>query len=856
MNVVTRLARWIALAWALGTALALYYTAHNLGVHTDTADMVSAELPFRRTLEAYEQRFPQLVDQVVVVIDGVTPEASRSAARELTARLEAEDEIFDSVFAPGVEPFFERHGLLYMSPGELEELADRLAGVQPYLGRLTADQSLRGVLALLADALQAVREGTFVDLEPILERVNKALQTGLEGRSAPLSWQSLMMGAEEGLGDRRQFILLEPRLDYASLFPAEPALQTVRRHAQALGIDDTRGVRLRLTGGIVLDHQELQSASRGAGIAALGALLMVIAILWIGLRSLVSVAAALLTLLSGLALTAAFAAAAVGHLNLISVAFAVLYIGLGIDFAIHVCMRYRGTHAAGVPHPSALHQATGALAPSLTLCAVTTALAFYSFVPTHYAGVAELGLISGTGMFIGLVSSLILLPALLHLWRSLHSAQPALGRAPEWLAGFPTRHQRGIRRATLALSLGSLALLPLVRFDHNPLNLQDPDNEGVATLRDLAANSEASPWSAVVLAPDAASTRALGTELGALETVHEARELFSFIPENQDEKLGIIDDMRILVGPLLYGASTGKPALEDQREAIRSALANLDAHLQSKSPRWADAIERLRDNLLALQGVLEGPEAARTLSIVERNLVATLPESLRLLDAALEAGPVGNGDLPPELVRRWLSADGTYRIEVVPGKNLADDMAALREFVGEVRTVAPEVTGESVLVLEYGDAVLTSFRQALLIAVIMVVVVLGAALRSADAVLVLAPLIVATLLTCACLVLLGIPLNYANIIALPLLLGIGVDNGIHMMREIRNPAVSRGDLLRTSTARAVLFSALTTVFSFGSLSFSAHPGAASMGQLLTIGVLLTLTATLIVLPALAGRRRS
>ena len=859
VGAVTRLAAWIVPAWMLATALACYYTLENLGVYTDTADMVSEELPFRQTHEKYQRQFPRLVDQLVVVVEGRTPELARNGAAALRARLDNEKGLFNTVYAPQLEPFFQRHGLLYQSLAELEDLADNLAGVQPFLAKLATERSLRGLLSLLGDALDAVREGERLDLAPVLEGVNEAIEAALDGRFYRLSWQALLLGGEAHPEDGRFIIIVQPNLDYASLFPAEPAMQAIRRYAHELGIDESRGLRLRLTGGIALDEAQLQSASRGAGIAAGGALVLVLAALLLGLRSLRLVFAALLTLLSGLILTAAFAAAAVGHLNLISVAFAVLYIGLGIDFAIHLGMRYHELVETGEPGPQALESTARSVGRSLILCTLTTAIGFYAFVPTAYAGVAELGLIAGTGMFIGLATSLTFMPALLHLW------PPSTGRSqrlpsrslPDFLARLPVRHGAAVRRGALVLAAASLLLLPLLNFDANPLNLQDPDDEAVATFRDLSAQSETSLWSATVLAPNAAGVQDYIARLNRLGVVDEAVSLYSFVPDDQAEKLALIDDIAMIVGPLFHGtAQPAQPTPNEQLTTLRDTLATLDAYLNADNTPWPEAVTRLRDNLQVLRRALQAPgQATPLLTTLERGLLGTLPETLARLQASLGATSVRLSDLPAALRERWVSHDGTHRIAVYPREAIVADLNALRAFVSGVRTVAPDATDEPVLVLEYGDAVVKSFRQALSIALIMIVVVLLVTLRNlVDTLLVLAPLLLAALLTCAALVVLGIPLNFANIIALPLLLGIGVDNGIHMLREMR--VTPRSELLRTSTARAVLFSALTTVFSFGSLGFSAHPGMAGMGQLLTIGVFLTLVATLLVLPALAGWRRS
>ena len=245
--------------------------------------------------------------------------------------------------------------------------------------------------------------------------------------------------------------------------------------------------------------------------------------------------------------------------------------------------------------------------------------------------------------------------------------------------------------------------------------------------------------------------------------------------------------------------------------------------------------------------------AAELLNRLEHNLLATLPDSLELLEASLQATRITAERLPQDLQQRWLSADGRYRVQVFPKENINDNQA-LRRFVSEVRELAPQATDSPVIMLEAGDAVLAAFQQAFITALVVITLLLLLMLRSLiNTVLVLLPLLLAGLLTTTTVILLGIDFNFANIIALPLLLGIGVDNGIHMIHRLRQGSLAQ--LLHTSTARAMFYSALTTILSFGNLSFSPHQGTASMGQILTIGVLLTLASTLLVLPALYTLQR-
>jgi hopanoid biosynthesis associated RND transporter like protein HpnN len=839
------------------TACALYYALTELGIDTDRADMLSPELAFRQHYETYKQAFPQYVDTFFLVIDADSPEQARRAAALVERRLATANRLFKTVWRPDAGKFFRRYGLLYLDEPALRDLADRLAEVQPFLGTVASDQSLRGLLRMTTLALEQAGAGAKLDLAPLLKAINDAIAANLHGRPYELSWQTLMLGSESPADANRLLILAQPRLDFGRLLPAEPAMQALRHIRQELQLDGSRSVKLCITGTAALEYEEMQSVARGAGLGALISLVLVTAVMLFGLRSPWLVFASLAALLISLILTAGFATLAVGRLNLISIAFAILNIGLGADYAIHLCLRYLELRDHGTPAGDALRAAASDVGSSLVMCAATTSVGFYAFVPTDYAGVSELGLIAGTGIFISLAVSLTVLPALLTLRRGQTRPQrssPASARLREALAQWPFRHARAIRLAALVLAICAAIALPFARFDYNPLNLRDANSESVSTFRDLVEGSDTPPWSITILVDSAGKAQHITSRLRGLKTVSKVVTLRDFVPDHQAQKLAIITDLQLILGlDLATGYARGAPTFAQQMAALRELDRALENHLARTKGRARDLVAALQGNLKRLIKELEGrpPEAARErLHKLERSMIKNLPDTLSMLKAALTAGPVTLASLPAELTRHWRTPAGVYRVEVFPAEDLSAS-SALRSFVNEVRTVAPDATGLPVISLEAGQAVVSAFQQALITSLLVIGLLLWLLMRDLkDVALVLLPLLLGGMLTGAVIVLSGGTFNFANVIVLPLLLGIGVDNGIHMMHRLRGQLSAYGDLLRTSTARAVLYSALTTVVSFGNLAFSAHPGTASMGRLLTIGVLLTVATTLIVLPAL------
>ncbi len=858
VHLTHRYALGLVLLASVATGALLYYTANNLGINTDTAEMLSETLPFRRNYKAFKTAFPQYDDSLLIVIDADTPELAQDASAALAAQLESRSDLFLLVYLPGGDTFFQKHGLMYLNPSELQDLADNLAQIQPFLGRLTRDQTLRGFFSMLTAGMDAVMEGEELGLTPVFDRIQLAIEASIGQQQYSLSWQELMLGTDLTPDDRLRFILTKPQLDYSKPFPAEAAMKEVRRLANNLHLTEENGVRVRLTGDAALEYEELLSVTRGAGIAGILALIMVGIVLFLGLRSSRLVLATLITLIMGLIWTASFAAAAVGHLNLISVAFAVLYIGLSVDYAIHFCLRYKELIQQGVPLSTALEQTARDIGSSLVLCSITTAIGFYAFIPTVFEGVAELGLISGTGMFISLIANLTLLPALLSLMVLTPDTLPAKPKrkgVTAKLLAMPSQNTRLIRIMALVLGLGSTLLLPYITFDSNPMNLRDPDSESVVTFKELLSQSKNSPWTLTVLASNSDDAARFAHSLSELEPVDMSLTLEKFVPTDQEKKLAIIEEIELIVGPeLSENSNQPPPTAKEQIASLRDFSAILEKYLKNTpTAPLSKAANRLHDTLNRFLAGLSTQDPAmrdQTLGNLQTSLLGSLPSRLDALATSLEAEEITRDDLPEDLVEHWVSKDDHYRVTVFPRENLNDN-AAMRRFIDAVRTVAPDAIGFPVIYLEAGDAVVKAFKQAFVMALIAVTVLLLILLRpKSDTLLVLLPLLLAGGLTGAASVVVGIPFNFANVIALPLLLGIGVDSGIHMVHRMRAVPPASGLMLETSTARAVLYSSLTTICSFGNLALSPHRGMASMGALLTIGIGFTLLCTLVVLPAL------
>jgi len=833
-----------------------FYAVTHLGVDTSTAGLVRHSESYRLHRDRYKEAFPDAGKELLVVVEASTPEGARLAAERLVAHLRAETGLFSEVEWAGGGPFFDRHQLLYLDLADLEELVNELAEAQPLMARLSGEPTLPKLFETLALAAGPDAEEVPLELDAVFARLARAIQASRENRSVPVSWTELMSGRDFDEDERRQFIVTYPDLDNGRWLMGDAAIEAVRVAAAELRLAENHGARVRLTGEVAFAHDERRSLQRDGILIAVLSLVLVAVVLWLGLRSVRLIGVSLITLLAGLAMTTAFAAAVVGDLNMISVAFAALYIGIGIDYAIHLGLRVREAQRAGGPPEEAIREVPAALAPTLLTCTVSTGIGFFAFIPTAYRGIAQLGLIAGTGIVITFALSVTFFPALLRLMRYRARPPRPIAEHPvlRRLAGVPQRHGVLIRMVTGVVAVVALLALPWVRFDFNPLNLRDPASESIQTLVAVQSDPRVSYRAVNVLVDSADAEEALVRRFEDDPEIGRVRSFDSLLPENQEQKLALLDELALILGPgtLAVETATAPPTVEERRRALAEFAAVLRG--QPLSP----AGEQLAGEAEAFLAVAAGaPPALRRerWDHLQAMLLGTLPEALRQLSSSLEADRIAPESLPGWLRDKWLGKGGERRVEIRPEESFLSGRT-LERFVDGVQEAAPNAVGPPVAERSIGRAITKSFAQAVIIAVLLIAVLLLVVFRNAgDTLRVLATLGLTGLLTAAATVPLGIAFNFANVIAIPLLLGLGVDATIHLVRRWRKGALSVPDLLRTATARAVVISALTTMCSFSSLAFAGHRGMASMGHLLFAGTLLMLWVNLQLLPAFLGRRR-
>lgn len=841
--------RWTIVA--VGTLLMLgaaVFDVTKFSINTDVEELISENLPWHRRQLEFSKAFPQ--KGILVVVKAPTPENAEQATNLLAQSLSKNPDLFPLVEQPDSGEFFERNGLLFEPLDDVKRSVEGLMKAQLLISTLASDASLRGVMTALSFAAEGV-QARRIRLDQLawpLSRADQTLNDVFSGKPATFSWEELLQGQPLPPNRLRHFIEVQPVLDFKALQPGLKAEQAIRRAAADLDLQNKFGATIGLTGPVPMNDDQFSVIRSSALRDTLTAVFGVLIILWLALRSWKTISSVFLSLMVGLAATAAIGLAIVSSFNLISIAFFVLFVGLGVDFGIQFSVRYR---AERYDHPDlreALRWAARKAGDPLALAAAATAVGFFSFLPTSYRGLSELGLIAGCGMLVAFFCSITLIPAMLALLNPPGEPAPVGFRFLAPLDDFLQRHRIAVIAGTILVVLAGTPLLRHLQFDFNPIDLQSPDSPSVVTYRELQSDPQTTVNDAEVLAPSLEQADATAKRLAALPEVSRTLTLTSFIPADQDQKIAALRNASQRFGRALNPPRI-QPAPSDQEvvAAIQRTAEDLSRAAGNETGPAAESARHVSDLLRQLAGADAGIRAK-----AEAAIVPPLIFDLERLRKSLAPEMVTVKTLPPTMVRDWLAPDGGARVQALP-KGDPNDTNVLRAFAAAVLRAEPTATGAAISYYEAAKTVTSAFVEAGVLAITAIAILLLIALRRVtDVLLTLIPLLLAGVLTLEISVLDGLTLNFANIIALPLLLGVGVAFKIYYIMAWR---AGKTHLLQSTLTRAVIFSAMTTAIAFGSMWASKYPGMSSMGKLMALALLCTMGAAVFFQPVLMGPPR-
>ncbi len=849
VKVCTRFAPFVLILSLVLAVASCVYAERHFAINTDINTLISPDLDWRKRDIQFEQAFDR-EKLILAVVEAPTPELAGSAANALADKLKEDKKNFEAVQPLGSGEFFARNGLLFLPTEDVAKTTAQLESAAPLIEIIAGDPSIRGLTGALETGLAGVKRGqaNLDNAARPFTYISETVEKVLAKAPADFSWRELVSPKPLADADKRSFIEIKPIIDYEALEPGKDATDAIRKAASDLKFADDYHARVRLTGPIPIANEEYSTVQEGAIINGLGTVVIVLVILWLALHSAKIIFAVFVNLFIGLAITTAAGLWLVGSLNLLSIAFAVLFVGLGVDFGIQFSVRYRSERFKNDDLREALAEAARRCAIPLSLAAMATAAGFLCFLPTDYKGIAELGKIAGAGMLVAFISSITALPALLTLINPPGESEPVGYAFLAPVDKFLEDYRVPIIIGTILVAVAGLPLLYFMKFDFNPINLRNPHAESIATFLDLRKDPNTGANAINVMTHSEADAKKIEAKLEKLPEVATVRSLDSFVPADQPAKLKLIEKAAKVLMPVINPEFVD--AAPSDSENVESLKSSVDALRKTAGEGKGPGASASRRLAAALQKLADADQVTRDKA--QNVFVAPLKTTLDGMKALLSAQPVTAKDLPPELTDAWKAKDGLIRVEALP-KGDPNDNDNLRKFADAVLTAEPTAIGGPVSILKSGDTVVRAFIHAGIWALIVISLLLWITLRRfSDVLMTLVPLLVAGAVTLEICVLIGLPLNFANIVAMPLLLGIGVAFKIYYVVAWRE---GRTNLLQTSLTRAIFFSALTTATAFGSLWLSSHPGTASMGKLLALSLVTTLAAVLLFQPALMGKPR-
>ncbi|HEX3409248.1 MAG TPA: MMPL family transporter [Candidatus Binataceae bacterium] len=868
---------WLVIALSLALAAGcVLYTWARLEFRTGQDDLISANNRDSRNYLRFTAEFPDL-DGLIVVVK-VAPDAARAErfADTLAGRLIADKVNVKSVFYRIDARLMGNSALLMLSDKDLEQLNARLTASLPMLEAYGANPTLAALFGIVNAQLDratssitgaeagGAAENSGMDLmlidailgamiaEPEASAQAKA-EPAPSARKASSPWAALdPLGRQAGVmgdgylaSDNGKYLLLNIAARDGAKDGPDP-VDVIQSQVDAVRAQFP-GIDAGMTGGPALARAEESTTQHDMMLGSILAVTGLILLLVVPFRGVVEPLFAIVALLTGVAWSFGFTTVAVGHLNLLSAVFTSVLAGIGINFPIHLMARYDEARRQGLAMPEAVELAVVNTGTGVFASACIMALAFLMPMFTDFKGIAELGLVSAAGLFLCLISALLIFPAMVALRDRGRPAgvRPVVSLTPQRSLLEKLFARPGvIVGVTTIATLGALFLIRGVRFDQNVLKLQASDAEAVRFENTLLYDSGRSSWFAVALAATSAEADRKAAAFHKLPEVTDIETISTYIPEHQAEKRALLGALGQKLAALKISAGA-----HSDGAALKRELSGLAGRLEAMS-QFDTSGSVLKTAGLAEDAIARLKEHANAFAAYERRIATSLATALAELKPQLSPGEVTEKTLPAILRQRFIGTGGHYLVQIYPKGDIWED-APLQRFVGALRTVDRDVTGPPVQTYNLASVMRQGYERAALLALIAVFIFVFADFRNfRDTLLATVPLVFGGAWLLEAMPLLGWKFNLANLFAVPIIIGMGVDNGVNMLYRWREERDKSSLILTKAVGKSVTICSLTTIAAFAALIPASHRGISSLGWVLSAGVTLILVATLIVLPAL------
>jgi hopanoid biosynthesis associated RND transporter like protein HpnN len=865
---VCRHPAWFVWPQAVLFVACIGYTFLRLDFHTSRDELVGAEKTYHRNFLNFKKEFP-VQDDLVVIVESDRPDKNRQFIERLGARLEAETNLFTDVFYKGDLKMMGQKALLFVPEKDLGELRKTLTDFKPFIEKFSQATNLVSLFQMVNTQFRTAKRETNAENDsligalPALRRIiEEAANCVVRPGVPPSPGVTALFGNAQDADQEVYITFNDGRIFLATAHARQESLNeeavTRLRELVAETKKEVGGLNIGVTGEPVLEIDEMNQSQRDTTVATVVSLVLTVLIFVYGYHETGRPFKATLCLIVGLGYTMGYTTLVVGHLNILTITFAPILIGLAIDFGVHLVTRYEEELRHGRTAAESIEIALVNTGLGVFTGCLTTAGAFFAMGITDFKGIQEMGIISGGGLLVCLVPMMTLLPVLLLRGRQ-NVIDHNLAQAPDARARIERLWlDRPIVVTLVTVVLCGLSVMEFRRvyFDYNLLNMQSEGLPAVVFEKKLINSASNSVLFGAVIADSLDDAARLTTALKALPTVQKVASMSEYLAENPVPKLELIRSIKAVVAPLEFAAADGAavdvPALSRTLYSLQGYFgAASDVVKKEGDKKLLAQIEECSDAITLLRRRMnEGKPgvAAEKLTAFQRALLEDVRDTFQSLKTQDDRGGLKIGDLPAPLRNRFIGRTGKYLLQVYPKKDVWQ-RGPQEEFVRDLRRIVPQATGTPVQLYEYTSLLKDSYIEAAYYALAAIAILAFIHFRSPICVaLALLPVAVGAVWMGGLMGWRDLPFNPANIMTLPLVVGVGVTNGIHILNrfaEERNPSI-----LAKSTGKAVLVSGLTTIAGFGSLVIADHRGISSLGLIMAVGTTTCMVAGLTFLPAL------
>ena len=816
INTILHYPKLVVLLFLSLACFSFFLTLHNLNIDTSTDSLINKNLDFKINQKRLKDEFKFLSNNILIRASHSNQLVLDDTTKKLIENLKIRKDL-SFVYSPNIDPLFKENFFNFLNHKEKKKIVQKLYEYQPFLSEISSNPRMEGFNNLLSLSLQEEDKESLDNFYPILNSFLESLKNNNK-----VDWSNIFERDSNS-----NFIIVGYKEELLKEFSDFYAFLNNEKQTSSINIE--------FTGGLIIDYEEIGSVSTGNIIAGILSILIVSILLWIAFKDLKIILILVSSILIGLSITMGIVSLTIGKLNLISVAFAVLFIGLTVDYGIQIVLRILERKEVEKVN---IFPGLNSISNTLLIASIPTMVGFLSFIPTNYIGLSELGIISFIGLIIGLFSNLLLLPSLLIIFLKKTKLKNSIEQKSllEKIIYFLINKKASVYSLLFFIFFFNLIFIERISFDYDAMNLKDQKLASVKLAKELIKKNPSSDY--VISVIQDKDEMKNSKKLDVLQEKESVDSYFSFFDINSEFKNDDLDYLKFLIdsqkSPKFY-------ASKDQIEIFKKNLTTL-------SKVGSEKVSNLSNNILQqLESMTLDDEKIKK---IQFNFFSGFDSLIQKIQNFGLVNENLHQNIPDFYLKRYVSSNQNYRIEIFPSKDVSIKKN-LDEFVNDVEYIFPNATGMPIVQQKAGLIVIQSFNIALTISIIFLIIFIYLIFKRFLYVLIsVLSLLIAFMFSVFIMILFNINLNFANMIALPLLYSLGISFTIYFIKRFIQYEGKIDSVISSNTPKAIIFSAATTMGSFSTLAISSHSGTSSMGLLLFICLLMTVLSAVFILPVL------